>query len=65
MVQLDMIQLGTLHIDRALDLINNKETIQLSNKWKLSKLHCYWWRNQPGLGIHQRKPSPWIRWGEL
>ena len=32
------IQLGTLHIDRAWDLISNKETTQLSNKWKWSKL---------------------------
>ena len=32
------IQLGALHIDRALDLISNKETTQLSTKWKQSKL---------------------------
>ena len=28
------IQLGMLHVDRALDLISNKETTQLSTKWK-------------------------------
>ena len=28
------IQLGMLHIDRALDLTSNKETTQLSTKWK-------------------------------
>ena len=28
------IQLGTLHIDRALDLIRDKEITQLSTKWK-------------------------------
>ena len=32
------IQLGTLHIDRALDLISSKEIAQLSTKWKCSKL---------------------------
>ena len=32
------IQPGTLHIDRALDLISNKEITQLSTKWKCSKL---------------------------
>ena len=35
------IQLGMLHIDRALDLISRKETMHLSNKWKQSKLHHY------------------------
>ena len=28
------IQLGMLNIDRALDLISNKETTHLSTKWK-------------------------------
>ena len=28
------IQLGTLHIDRGLDLISEKEITQLSTKWK-------------------------------
>ena len=28
------IQLGMLHIDRALDVISDKEIIQLSIKWK-------------------------------
>ena len=32
------IQLGMLNIDRALDLISNKETTHLSTKWKQSKL---------------------------
>ena len=32
------IQLGTLHIDRALDLIGEKEIAQLSTEWKLSKI---------------------------
>ena len=32
------IQLGTLHIDRALDLIRNKEITQMSTKWEYSKL---------------------------
>ena len=29
-----LIQLGTLHIDRALYLISEKEIMQLSTKWK-------------------------------
>ena len=32
------IQLGTLHIDWALDLISEKEITQLSTKWKWSKI---------------------------
>ena len=32
------LQLGMLHIDRALDLISDKEITQLSTKWKCSKL---------------------------
>ena len=32
------IQLGILHIDRALDLISEKELTQLSTKWKQSKI---------------------------
>ena len=33
-VQQVSIQLGTLHIDRALDLIRDKEITQLRTKWK-------------------------------
>ena len=32
------IQLGTLHIERALALISEKEIMQLSTKWKWSKI---------------------------
>ena len=32
------IHLGTLHINRALELISNKEITQLSTNWKCSKL---------------------------
>ena len=32
------IQLGTLHVNRALDLISDKEITPLSTKWKCSKL---------------------------
>ena len=32
------IQLGTLHIDKVLDLISEKEITQLSTKWKQSKI---------------------------
>ena len=32
------LQLGTLHIDRALDLVSKTEMINLSNKWKRGRL---------------------------
>ena len=32
------IQLGTLHIDRVLDLVNEKEILQLSTKWRWGKI---------------------------
>ena len=44
------IQLGMLHIDRALDLISNKETTQLSTKWKQSKLAALLVRKLAWLG---------------
>ena len=59
------IQLGTLHIDRAVDLISNKETSQLSNKLKQSKLASLLAEKLAQVGMHQRKPSPWIRWREV
>ena len=33
-----LMQLGTLHIDRPLDLISEKEITQLSTKWEQSKI---------------------------
>ena len=32
------VQLGTLHIDRALDLVSETEMINLSNKWRKGRL---------------------------
>ena len=32
------IQLGTLHIDRILDIVNEKEILQLNMKWRQGKI---------------------------
>ena len=45
------IQLGTLHIDRMLDLISDKEITQLSTKWKQSKIASLFAGKWPGLGM--------------
>ena len=55
------IQLGMLHIDRALDLISDKEVAQLSRKWKQSKLASLLVGKILWLGMCQREFSPWIR----
>ena len=55
------IQLGTLHINRSLDLIGDKEMTQLSTKWKHSKLTSLLAVKWPKLEMCQRKLSPWIK----
>ena len=55
------IQLVTLHIDRALDLISQKEITQLSTTWKQSKTVSLLTGKWPELGINQRQPSPLIK----